>query len=61
MDKIVRPPRLRLLFTPMTGKRCSFFSLAPRPVDSRALAMGRERCPPDYAIARSGFPYHLLE
>ncbi len=63
MEKIGRPEAARsLLSQQVTGERYFFASLAPRRAGPLAPAMGgRERCNPDYAIARRQFPFHVIE
>lgn len=62
MEKIVRSDATSLLSQQVTGARYFFHNLAPATSGRIVLAMGgREQCNPDYHIARSSFPYHVVE
>ena len=62
MEKIARPDASGLLSQQVTGARYFFLNLAPNPKEPLTLVMGgREHCNPDYAIARRGFPFYVLE
>ncbi|MES2692438.1 MAG: AraC family transcriptional regulator [Verrucomicrobiota bacterium] len=62
MDKIDRHEASALLSQQVTGARYFFHHLAPRRRTGLALAMGgRERCNPDYLVARSAYPFFGVE
>ena len=62
MDKIGSNDARALLSQQVTGGRYFFLNLAPGRAEPLALVMGgRERCNPDYALARRQFPFHGIE
>src|SRR3954468_13585087 len=62
MEKIDRSNAAGLLSKQVTAERYFFLNLAPPAKDPLVLVMGgRERCNPDYAIRRRGFPFFVLE
>ena len=62
MEKIARADASALLSQQVTGARYFFLNLKPARNEPLTLVMGgRERCNPDYALNRRGFPFHVLE
>lgn len=62
MDKIDRRKASALLSQQVTAARYFFLHLAPRRRAGLALAMGgRERCNPDYLVARAAYPFFGVE
>lgn len=62
MDKIDRRKASALLSQQVTAARYFFLQLAPQRRAGVALAMGgRERCNPDYVVARAAYPFFGVE
>jgi AraC family transcriptional regulator len=62
MDNLGQPGNSALLSRQVSAARYFFLNLAPKARERLALVLGgRERCNPDYVVARRTFPFHVLE